>query len=75
MIPNALIFIFCKIKHSHAKMQALHCVSNLQFVQHPKNYGYTSELTTLFFVFRQYVNLTVCFKSECQMTVFGGGDT
>ena len=38
MIPNSLIFIFCKIKHTHAKMQALNCESNMQFVLHSKNY-------------------------------------
>ena len=40
MIPSSLIFIFCKIKHAHAKMQALNCASNLQFVPHTKNYEY-----------------------------------
>ena len=38
MIPNSLISIFCKIKHTHAKMQALNCASNLQFELHQKNY-------------------------------------
>ena len=39
MIPNSLIFVFRKIKHTHAKMQALNCASNPQFVLQPKNYG------------------------------------